>query len=542
MDLTLEKYQEKKEKLRDFRLNFKEVETSTRSYLQIKSNRYYLENKGENRSELSMVELGLINQISRAIKRAVDRLEPLPDIEGLPNYCMYNFENDFETDNIYEVDIKAAYPTAAKNRNLLPSHLYDKFFMLENEEKAEAYKMPLDCENSDTCEGCKTGAHIPHQHKNQYICKDTGAALKYSKQCRLISLGVLAQRKKVVEYSAEWVETIEYKNKRVHTTAHSYKRSEPVKEYEEYNQNYANAFFRFALDIDDLMINCFKDIEGVYFSWTDAIFCTKEAAQKVADYLENRGYDSRITKHDFLTYTKKENEVLLAKKDKSNVSPYKFNKGKHINNICVLEDTAKLVKKEIGKHKKAIKAYDRLGVEAENEAISKVLEISVKQLKSRLKKSGYKRALDYALFYSAKQILNINSLKQFNMDYFVKILNLNGLNHSDFVKVKKTFDSEVKYKDCTLEFFTSAATFIEAYQDSKEEPTRIIKGVDEIGVFKETLTISDQDKIYEVEKIPFNDKEWDKEFFKNPKFDKDRANYNLRKKQGKYIYYGRKQN
>ena len=56
------------------------------------------------------------------------------------------------------------------------------------------------------------------------------------------------------------------------------------------------------------------------------------------DYLNLYSYEHRTQKHEYIKYDKKENKCQVQKGKE--VSPYQFNRSKHIDNICVMSDTA----------------------------------------------------------------------------------------------------------------------------------------------------------------------------------------------------------
>ncbi len=497
--LSLDQYESKKETLCTFRVDFKEVETNSRKYLQIGGNRYYLKNGGEDRARLSYHELGLINRVSKHIKKATDNLPtPLPELSHQVNYSMYNMGlESYESTDIYEVDIKAAYLSAAKKRGVLSDELYNKFFELETDKKREAYKMPLDCDHSDTCEGCKSGKHIKSIHANQYICKDTGAALLHSKQCRLISLGVLAQRKKITEYSAIWeTRTVSKDNglgiKELHE---SLERSVPIRTYEEYNHNHSNMFYRLALDIDEVMYRVITEVAGVYFCWTDAIFCRGVSVEGVCMLLDSMGYEYRVLKHNSITFNSRPLGFHIDKGGK--VSPYPFRRAKHVDNIRVIEDTCKRMEGIVSGYNDLRSKMDLMGENYELEKIAQHMEITPQKLNKELKKGGYKRPLDYAFFLDSSELLGLNSPQQFNMDYLAKFLNNRGLDISDFYKVVKTFDIKIEYNSTGLEFFNVAASFVYAYDESKFS-FRKTTGADEIGDYTEHWQESDSSTFFSI--------------------------------------------
>ena len=218
-ELNDKQYEEKKEKFINFCMNFEEVFTSNRQYLKTKYLRYYKKEK-EEKEKLTGTELSLISQISRAIKkRCKDIL--LPDAEGRPNYILYNIEQNINSDDIYEIDIKSAYLSAAKNRKIITEEEYNKFFQYETDKNEEQRKLPKDCTGKN-CIKCKKGKHVKPKNRSRYICKDTGAVLKYSKDVRLISLGTLASRKEVHTYSAKAQRNIELVNNRIKVKSKMY--------------------------------------------------------------------------------------------------------------------------------------------------------------------------------------------------------------------------------------------------------------------------------------------------------------------------------
>lgn len=460
--LNDKEYQEKKNKFIKFCMNFQEVFTANRQYLKIKHNRYYLKEK-EEKEKLTGHELSLIAQVSRNVKKRCKNIN-IPDAEGLPNYILYNMDKSFESKDIYEIDIKSAYLTAAKHRKIITEEEYQKFFEYEKDLKEQRRKLPSNC-TGKKCKLCKSGKHVKPQNRSRYICKDTGAVLKYSKDVRLISLGTLASRKEVHTYSAQAKRNIECVQGRIKCTSTKAQHSELINKEIVHNRTEANIFYTCALDIDRVLTQIIKNVPNVYFCWVDAIFCSEQAIQQVIEYLELYQYEYRIQKHSHIKYDANFKEAKVLKDNE--ISPYKFNLSKHIENVCILNDTATQMQKELSIFNELKQFFDRTGIETEYKYIAQELKMSVKMLKHRLKQTGYKRPLNYALWISAKNTLNITSLKDYNLEYFCKLLNDRKLNYKDFIKIQKMIKEQVSYKDSTLKFATETAVFFENYDREK---------------------------------------------------------------------------
>lgn len=496
-ELGDKEYQEKKQKFIKFSMNFQEVFTSNSQYLKIKNLRYYKKTE-EEKEKLTGSELSLISQISRKIKKRCKDII-LPEAEGRPNYILYNLEEDLESNNIYEIDIKSAYLSAAKNRKIITKKEYNKFFEYEEDAKEELRKLPIDC-TGEKCIKCKKGKHVKPKNISRYICKDTGAVLKYSKDVRLISLGTLATKKEVHTYSANAKRELKLNKGRIETISTKAHQSALIKKEIVYNKDQANIFYTCALDIDKVLTQIIKEVEGVFFCWVDAIFCTKEAINKVVSFLELYSYEYRVQKHISIKYRKSGNAATVQKDNKK--SPYQFNRSKHIENVCLMLDTAKDMKKELDNFDFLKNHFDKIGITKELEYISNSLDLTKEELKKALKKIGFKRPLYYALWYSSKKILNINNLQSYNLQYFCKLLNEKGLSYGDFIKVKKTVREETEYKESTLKFAIETAIFFESYDRKKQKrregkELKSEEGKDNIGE-SETTKIEIQKLINEI--------------------------------------------
>lgn len=449
--LNINEYEAKKAKLISLRMDFnEEVTTKRRCLVTNRGTRYYLEHSKEELFKMGMNEIAIMSQVKKECSKALKNGVSAPFNKNKSNYMAYSdkIEQGLVYGDVVQIDINSAYLTAAKNRGFISEKTYNKFFEIEDNKKRIAKKSSL-------CE----------QHVKQYITKD-GEILKYSKKCRLISLGRLAQQKTVLKYKGFKGKEISFcpKTNKFNTSIEYYEggKSKLVEEVDMYNESEANIFFTCSYDVDKCLMDC-MEIEGVFFYWVDAVFCHKDVVEKVVKVIENHCFCWKKKEHDFLTL--RDDFIFVDAKK------YSFSKYKRIDKISRHRDLEK-------EFKKSMKLYNELksmSLEKQLSSVSNVMGCSISDLEYFCKNTGY-TPIEYLTFLDLCEILEIERTDDFNTFYLCRKLNELDMNIKHFIRVLDVQVSEVK-KD-NKDILIKTVVFFQSESFLKNEPLE--KELDEI--------------------------------------------------------------
>ena len=374
--------------------DFKEVRTSNRKFMEVGKTKFYISDDParDMATKLLNHELGMIKNIKDyAIKKYMENRYQYKERidEKLYIGCCFDLFEDFYSDDIWEIDITSAYPATAVRLGLMTNENLEKFFIPED-----------------------SLSHISRKHNIRKVYKDNsyfseGVCLKYSKKCRLISLGSLATKKEIDYYVKGELNNTEII----------------------YDREIANLFYVCAYECGKVMLDISDKIEGVYFWWVDAIFCKEEAKDKVINELNNAGYKVKAKKLVSINYHRKQKQAVVAKKEKTDLHPYFFSLNvdiNHIKNILSVENDAE-----------AMLDWYKDYIEFPELAQKKVLD------KTRII-YGEDATIEKVIFTDLCNILKIDTPSDLNLKYLMKILNDRGLTYSDFIQIRSITTNVVR--------------------------------------------------------------------------------------------------
>jgi hypothetical protein len=336
--------------------------------------------------KLRQHELGLIGQVKREMIRnyeqklggaLLDRVDSCMYIG-----CCFDLTEDFSSEDIVEVDISAAYQTAAKNLGLLSEKTYNRFFEIETDK-----------------------ASIRRKEKNasrfeDYSYFSNGQVLRYSKKCRLISSGSLATKK----------------------TIHEYKGYDLVEERFEFDRERANLFYASGYEVSKTMYETAKSIDGVYFWWVDAIFCKASVFEQVKEHIESKGFQVKSKKLVCIEYESRYKRAHIVKEDTGEVQPYFFSNGVSIDHHSNLLEAENL-------------AMELINFYAEFQQLESTDKAMAEKVRSKLEE-GEDYRLEKLLFSEICKSLNIQSPKDMGLRYIQRLCRERGIAYKDFIRVK----------------------------------------------------------------------------------------------------------
>lgn len=375
------------------KMDFKEVRTSNRRYIHCKKTKFYLSDnpKKDMATKLLNHELGIIRNVKEeVVSNYMKNRYQFKDCVNMNMYIGSKFDlfENFETDDIYEIDITAAYPSTAVKLGLLSQKTFDRFFQEETSTTHVARKMDIRKQYKD----------------NSYFSGDV--CLKYSKKCRLISLGTLATKKEIDVYVAGvMVETVF-----------------------EYDREIANLFYVCSFEVSKLMLQITQQVEGVYFYWVDAIFCKSSSVEEVSLRLINEGYKIKVKKLVKADYDRHTKKLSISKNSLTDVHPYFFNLGCDIERMEAILSTEKDVEEMLNWYKDFID-YPEL---ARERIVNKAKTMY-----------GPECTVEKIIFTDLCDIIGIDSPQDLNLRYLTKVLNDRGLSHSDFIQIRNITTSVV---------------------------------------------------------------------------------------------------
>lgn len=377
--------------------DFKEVRTSNRRYIVLGKSKYYLSDnpRRDMASKLQNHELGVIRNVKdEVIKNYMNNRYCYRDCISVKAYIGSNFDlfEDYSTDDIYEIDITAAYPSAAKKLGLLSEKTYNKFFEIETS---------------------KTHILRKHDIKKRYGDSSYFSGndcLKYSKKCRLISLGTLAAKKEIDIYKdGEFLETTL-----------------------EYDKEIANLFYVCSFEISKTMLNISTSIDGVYFYWVDAIFCKESARDEVISRLIDDGYKVKVKKLTNFSYNSRLRRAYVCKNDVNDKHPYFFSYDNDVYRVEQIINIDKDVENMLDWYKKYLNSPEY----ARKKIIDKAKSVY-----------GDDCTIEKIIFTDLCSFLGIDSPDDLNLRYLVKAIQSRGLSYSEFVHIRKIVTSVIYSMD-----------------------------------------------------------------------------------------------
>jgi len=376
------------------KLNFNEIRTSNRRFLQLDKTKFYLSNNPvlDMQTKLLNHELGMIKNIKDyAIKKYLENRYSYKDRIDEKLYIGSNFDlfENFESDDIYEIDITAAYPTTAKLMGLMSENNFDKFFEKETNVAHIARKF-----------------NIRKVHKdNSYFSGDI--VLKYSKKCRLISLGSLATKKEIDIYnSGELVQT-DYK----------------------YDREIANIFYSIAYETGKKMFEITEKYSNVYFWWVDAIFCKEIVKDEIVDEFKKLGYNVKVKKCCKINFNRVNKQVNVYKNNLKDIHPYFFALNTDVEHIKDLISTENDALSMLDWYSNFLK-YD-------NFALSKIIN-KAKEL------HGEKTTIEKVIFTDLCNNLKIETPNDMNLKYLMRVLKNRGLSYQDFIQIRSITTNAIR--------------------------------------------------------------------------------------------------
>jgi hypothetical protein len=368
------------------RYDFKEVRTSNRRFMEVGKTKFYISDNPARDMACKLLhhELGMIKNVKDyAISKYMENRYQYRDRvdEKLYVGCCFDQFEDFSSDDVWEIDITSAYPSTALRLGLLSEHNYNKLFETET-----------------------NTAHISRKMQIKKIYGDTsyfsdGNILKYSKKCRLISLGSLATKKEIDNY-----ENGELKN------------TELV-----YDREIANLFYVCAYECGKTMLEISNEVDGVYFWWVDAIFCKEKSKDEVINRLIDKGYRVKAKKLCKINYHSRLHQAVVSKKDKTDMHPYFFSMNVDIEHIKNIIDSEKDAEAMLEWYKQYID-FPEL---AQQKILDKTKSIY-----------GKNATVEQVIFTDLCNILHIDTPEDLNLKYLMKILNDRGLTYSDFIQIR----------------------------------------------------------------------------------------------------------
>lgn len=439
--LKYEDYEIYKENLISAKITFSEHITSKRRYIVTGGGRRVYEVIGEQETILSNAEMLLVAQVGNEAKAALKKGIIAPFNKNKSNYMSYN-SNILEGvvyDDVYQIDLNAAYVTAAKNRGFISEKTYNKFFI----------------------EDVGENSYFNKKNNPEYI--SGGKVLFYSKKCRLISLGVLAQKKKIVKYEYSPIYDI-VENKKGHSRL-SYEKTQFTRtETDKYNEKEANIFFTCAYDVDNLLQKLMS-LDGVFFYWVDAVFVQKSALNEVCEIITKSGFGYKIKFHEFLF---KQERKIYVHNSPTDFKEYPFPKSKRYDYQKYISDLERNFNKILEDYEQVIKEQNE---ESAKKAFSKHSGISTKKIDLFLEQSGY-NIFDYILFIDLMNEFNVSSISDFNLSYLIDSLFERGINLKQFCRTCNLQVTQTNYKD--IETIRKTVFFLAAY-DKTEKYTEVFK-------------------------------------------------------------------
>jgi len=409
-------------------LDFKEVRTSNKRFLQYNKTKYYLSDnpRRDMATKLLNHELGIIRNVKdEVVSNYMKERYKYKDVVDQNIYIGSNFDlfENIESDDIYEIDITAAYPSTAVKLGLLSQKTFDRFFQEENSTVHIARKLDIRKRYND-------GSYFSGD-----IC------LKYSKKCRLISLGTLATKKEIdIFIGGVFIETIF-----------------------DYNREIANLFYTCSFEVGKLMMDITKTINGVYFYWVDAIFCKSSSVEAVSLRLINEGYKIKVKKLVKLDYRKDYKRMIISKNSLEDVHPYFFNLFTDVERVQKILDVEQDVEAMLEWYKKFIDSPEY--------ARKKIVDTAKRQY-------GEDCTIEKIIFTDICDILDIASPQDLNLRYLTKVLNDRGLTYSDFIQIRSITMSVVSSmeleeifghrEDRTIADLVSVNVIIRAFDKQKK--------------------------------------------------------------------------
>lgn len=379
---------------------FKECFSGLKKHLAVTGTKYYYstEPREDNATKLGLHELGLIGRVkNQAMSLYAKREEgPLPYRIGHNLYVGQTLNNEsFDTEDIYEVDISLAYPSAALlDLKILSAKNYEKFLQLETDNRHIIRKKKLRKKYPE-----KGGQYFT-TIDGQEVC------LRYSKKCRLIALGTLAQKKRV-DYWAN--------GKKEHSEL-------------EYNEQRANLFFNCGYTIGTNMVEIAQNISGVYFWWVDAIFCKKSAVGEVEDYLHAKGYNTKTKRCIGMAWNHREKRAEVVKESDGVAHPYSFSHHTHLDHHKLIVATQKPVKAIVAEYLEYLAQPRKL----QKRIIQKAKEIY-----------GSEASPEQLVFSEMCDTLGITHPSDMDMHIIIHNLKVRGLDYRDFMRIKTVTKSEL---------------------------------------------------------------------------------------------------
>jgi len=389
---------------------------------------YYSQNPGkENAVKLLDHELGLISIIKRdALARYKKKPEPFKNRIGRNLYIGYKMRDgiEAETEDIWEVDINMAYPTTALRLGVMSDANYAKFSEIET--NPTHIKRKNDIRRQFPQDGA------------QFFTKIDGVevCLKYSKKCRLVALGTLAQKKEIEHYRA---------GKFSHKDT-------------DYCEESANIFFSCAWEVGKSMYDIAEKTAGVYFWWVDAIFCSGAAVDDVVRQMKERGYTCKVKQLKFLKWDGRKMQAHIVKDDSGEFQPYFFAR------ISRLSHHKTIMQKET-ELSSIIASY--LGYMNDSDKIKK------KVLEKIQMEWGQSATVEQMIFTEMKEALGITSPSDLNMKVLLYNLKARGLCYKDFVQIR-TITKNITKDTYLEELFNDGDTLVtmrmlvEAFKVDKE--------------------------------------------------------------------------
>jgi hypothetical protein len=366
--------------------DFKEVRTSNRRYLHCKKTKFYLSDnpKKDMATKLLNHELGIIKNVKEeVIGNYMKNRYQYKDCININAYIGSKFDlfENFETEDIFEIDITAAYPSTAVKLGLLSQKTFDKFFLEETSTTHIARKMDIRKQYKD----------------NSYFTGDT--CLKYSKKCRLVSLGTLATKKEIdVFVGGVLIETVF-----------------------DYDREIANLFYVCSYEVSKIMMQITEQVDGVYFYWVDAIFCKASAVEQVSLKLIDEGYKIKVKKLVRAEYNRLQKRLTISKNSLTDTHPYFFNLSNDIERMMSILDTEKDVFDMLDWYKDFLEfpelAREKIRIKAQT-------------------MYGPDCSIEKIIFTDLCDIIGIDSPQDLNLRYLTKVLNDRGLSYSDFIQIR----------------------------------------------------------------------------------------------------------
>ena len=377
------------------KLDFKEVRTSNRRFLHYDKTKFYLSNNPvlDMQTKLLNHELGMIKNIKDfAIKKYYENRFIYKDRIDQKLYIGNNFDifQSFESDDIFEIDINSAYPTTALNLGLMSETNYNKFFEKETNVSHIARKFKIKNLYKD----------------NSYFSGDT--VLKYSKKCRLISLGSLATKKET----------------------DIYKKGILTETITDYDREIANIFYTIAFETGMKMLEITKKYnEEVYFWWVDAIFCKGSVVSEIVKDFNDFGYNVKVKKCSRINYNSISKQANVHKNNLSDIHPYFFSMSTDVSHISYILETENDALQMLDWYSNYLK-YDDF---AQLKIINKAKELY-----------GENATIEKVIFTDLCNNLKIETPNDLNLKYLMRVLKNRGLSYQDFIQIRSITTNAIR--------------------------------------------------------------------------------------------------